>query len=819
MNRRIGILVDFLEEQYQTGIIASCIEVIKNAKDRCFIFSGGQVNNQGSPDQNYLYDLAQEGLDGLLVLAGSLLSAWSMNQIEDYLDSKFSCPKVLISARSDRFASVTVDNYQGMYDVVDHLAKVHGCRHIAFFRKTPGHSEGDERYKAWCDAMRDNGLDYGEAYVVPGTLYLNPETAVQYLFEKLKLLPGKNLDALVTTDTWQLNNLSPFLEERGYKIPDSLKAASFDFFMDHSMNFEPTCAHQPYDLLGAKAYELLRELMDGRPVEMNVKIPAQLILGNSCTCIDSIYRMQDPVFIDKSARTAVFPEDFDRMLDEIADLPEKDFVKPKDLVEAFRKECAKSKGAYAFENLQIEVQSYTNIVRLLSYLKTQNTAVYSDYIQQLNAVLWGIWQKVMLLQSKAAQTHRMRSRKVREILNSIYAGSTLKDVYYQFFYQVKLIGVRYGYIVLGGNKYQKDSLVAWLDVHQDPVCREPGDLELSGTFLDLQEILNSRFTLFSQECRLPEAVLFLPLKYNAVDLGYFCLEIPPEYWDDYFLFETFRLVLSSSLYSAMALAETKTALSKLTLAHEQLMRSETLASLGSLVAGIAHEVNTPLGVALTAGTFMIEQIQSIKKSSDSGVLTRSEFTSFLDKSLEASHIVVNNCGRAADLMQSFKQVSVDKTSDQKRTIRLAEYLQEVVTSLHPRFRKTKHQIHIDCPQDLKIETFPGALAQILTNALMNSLIHGFAGIEAGIISIQASWDPQDQNLILEYKDNGLGLDEDSLDKIFVPFKTSKADQGGSGLGTSIIHTLVTEKFGGDIVAKSEPGKGLSYTMHLPAKLV
>ncbi|MBL4630145.1 MAG: sensor histidine kinase [Paraglaciecola sp.] len=260
-------------------------------------------------------------------------------------------------------------------------------------------------------------------------------------------------------------------------------------------------------------------------------------------------------------------------------------------------------------------------------------------------------------------------------------------------------------------------------------------------------------------------------------------------------------------------SELATSMETVQMAKDQLVESERMASLGGLVAGIAHDVNTPLGVGVTATSFLRDRVQKLKKAYDEKKLTGSTMQSFLSEAQETITLLTTNLNRASDLISSFKQVAVDQTSEAVREINVSEYLSEVVQSLAPNFKQTQHTINIQCPENISIKCAPGVLAQILTNMIMNSLIHGFETKTKGAIKLDIS--EQDGNLIIDYSDDGRGLDKKTLERLFDAFFTTRRGKGGSGLGTHIMYNLVTQTLDGKIEAFSQPDEGLRYKISIP----
>ncbi|WP_100656162.1 sensor histidine kinase [Alteromonas flava] len=250
-------------------------------------------------------------------------------------------------------------------------------------------------------------------------------------------------------------------------------------------------------------------------------------------------------------------------------------------------------------------------------------------------------------------------------------------------------------------------------------------------------------------------------------------------------------------------------------AQNQLIESERMASLGGLVAGIAHDVNTPLGVGVTAASFLQERIDRLQEAFEEKSITQSQLSSFIEEARQTSVLLMNNLNRASELIASFKQVAVDQTSEAERTINLLDYLNEILQSLKPSFKHAKHTINVTCDPNLTIFCAPGAIAQIITNLVMNSVNHGFEHQVKGTIDIDVELLGDD--IKLRYSDNGIGLKPEYLDSLFDAFFTTKRAKGGSGLGTHIIYNLVTQTLNGQIEATSEPGKGLHYIIRFPQR--
>lgn len=259
--------------------------------------------------------------------------------------------------------------------------------------------------------------------------------------------------------------------------------------------------------------------------------------------------------------------------------------------------------------------------------------------------------------------------------------------------------------------------------------------------------------------------------------------------------------------------ELTASLDDLRLTQQQLVEQEKMASLGELVAGVAHEINTPIGVGITAVSYLDESLKRMQEGFESGSLTKADFTNILGSLNESAKIISGNLARAAELVRAFKSVAVDQSSEEARLFDLSDYVHDVLMSLRPKLKRYAHEITVDIPKGIQIYSDPGIFSQIITNFVMNSLNHAFSPEEKGLIQIGAK--VESGTLNLHYSDNGHGIEPDILRRLFEPFVTTKRGQGGSGLGTHIIYNLVTQVLNGKINCDSEIGKGVRFDINAP----
>ncbi|MGE5372763.1 MAG: ATP-binding protein [Solirubrobacterales bacterium] len=264
---------------------------------------------------------------------------------------------------------------------------------------------------------------------------------------------------------------------------------------------------------------------------------------------------------------------------------------------------------------------------------------------------------------------------------------------------------------------------------------------------------------------------------------------------------------------AEANRELRQKIDQLHAAQDELIRSEKMASLGQLMAGIAHEINTPVGISVTAITNMDNLTNTFEDAFENGSARRQDLADFLNNLRTGMAIAAANLIRAAEMIRSFKEVSADRTSEQRREFNVLKYINEILLSLQPKLKKTPHKIVVVCRPDLSIDSYPGAYAHILSNMVMNSLLHAFPDNQPGTIRIEATVEGNDFHLT--FSDDGCGMDKTVAAQIFDPFFTTKRSNGGTGLGMHIVNTTVTLQLHGKIDLITAPGAGTRFEITVP----
>jgi PAS domain S-box-containing protein len=254
-------------------------------------------------------------------------------------------------------------------------------------------------------------------------------------------------------------------------------------------------------------------------------------------------------------------------------------------------------------------------------------------------------------------------------------------------------------------------------------------------------------------------------------------------------------------------------LSTLKQAQTNLITSEKMASLGFLVAGIAHELNTPIGNSLLTASALADMVHGFEQRYAEGGIRRSELEAHLRETRTACDIMTTSLRRAADLINSFKQVAVDQTSDKRRTFDLHDVVKDTFATYAAQLRRANCETHVDVPTGLELDSYPGSVGQVLSNLINNTLLHAFEGRSHGVIAMSAR--ALDGDVEFVFADDGVGMPPKVLHQVFDPFFTTKMGQGGSGLGMNIVYNIVTNILGGHIDIASDPGQGTRITVRLP----
>lgn len=261
-------------------------------------------------------------------------------------------------------------------------------------------------------------------------------------------------------------------------------------------------------------------------------------------------------------------------------------------------------------------------------------------------------------------------------------------------------------------------------------------------------------------------------------------------------------------------------------AQSELVQSEKLASLGSMVAGVAHELNTPIGNAVTAASTLAFKVQEFATQAQNSSMRRSSINEFVAGAQDLSQLLLRSTQRAADLVTSFKRVAVDRTSEHRRSFDIRKAIDELMTALEPTIKRSPWEVHVHGTTGLVVDSYPGPFEQVISNLVINATQHAFEGREQGRIDIRISRGDESQTganeghadrICIAVSDDGCGMEAKAMQRIFEPFFTTKLGRGGSGLGLSISYNIVTSLLGGALEVSSGLGQGSTFLITIPMR--
>ncbi|MBI9098077.1 MAG: substrate-binding domain-containing protein [Spirochaetaceae bacterium] len=833
-NLRIAILTSGITFRYDELIWKSLKKNAVNNNIHITFFVGQSLKSPHGSEikHNAIYDQINPLLfDGLILVSGVLANYVSLDEYKNFLHRFLNIPKISLSIKINNIPSILIDNKKGIKDCVSHLIIEHGYKRIAFLKGPDGQQEADERYKAYLETLKDNNIEFDPELILKGDF-----TRKNGQSEVNRILDEKNIkiDAIVCANDEMAIGVYAALEGRGIKIPDQIAITGFDNLEICSDLYPPlSTITQPFELQAQKAIETIISIINGKTICDDIIIPTQFIIRKSCGCfnqpivdIDSL-RVEKKLVSDFSETeiTQVFSNirlELHLSVDStsgIHDVFNKTGIK---LINFFIDDLNNidSPGKFIrYLDLLLSDQDFSedyllNWQILMSIFHKNIINYYQD--PRLIPRAESIMQRAMpIIGELIKRTNNFKNFQEREYFSSMnrmarelvttfdiqelipliqkaVSAAKIKTIYLCFYEKV-------------GNRPSKKSKLMLAINDNKPI-------EIKEDFL------------FNSNDLLP-GDLFSATKYNIVKplffkndyFGYIILEDNSEYG---FIYESIRGQLSSALGGSWQLKKREIAEKELTKTienlkktQEKLVESQKMAALGTLVSGIAHEMNTPLGVCTTASSYLAGELESIQTLFKNKQLKQSDFENFFNCCQESTNLINTNIEKASNLVSKFKEISVDKTSIERKVINISQFLKEFALSSYDILHKINSKLEIVCHEGIEINSYPVEFYTIFSNLLSNSLIHGFDNEKEKKILIKV--EKENFDLRITYSDNGKGIKKEIIDKIFDPFFTTNRTKGGPGLGLHIVYNIVTQILGGTIECSSLRGNGVVFNIRIP----
>lgn len=743
-------------------------------------------------------------------------------------------PLIYLSTSYSPHPVVSLPNKPGITALISHLVEVHNCRRIAFIGGPAKHRYAIERLQGYTETLAEKGIAFDARRVCSDGAW-NQETGaegVAILLDERGLQIGTDIDAIVcASDQIAIGALAE-LTRRGINVPRQLALTGFNNIRESRTHFPSlTTVSMPFQQQSRQAMTRLVTLLGLVPPfgEMPEMLP-QMVVGESCGCGNqSLVRL----YSNNVAVLGRYPEIIQE--DDREDLTDM-------LTNHLHQTLLYPDAKIAAEQIVSALKSTLAGDSPDTLLRLIVPHIRTGYFGLMDQVFWQqmFGRCRVLLHTLCADPLRWSSadriiENIRETVAEHYSREqgTLSVWENKVSDVLRVLGMELG-------------LVPDLPAMMDLLVKDCQRLDIDSCWLVCYDVLpqgrapeQARLLLAMEQGQrydVPEGGVsftshqLLPVGYRRnAEAGTFVL-MPIMHGKNEYGYVIFNQSRSTNYYETLG-ASIGSALRSLHLrdelagrtrqlelsyqdllnAQRRLVEADKMAALGELVAGVAHEINTPVGVGVTAASTLMDESSRLLEA-----IERREgrnLPGMAGHIHECADVVLRNLERAAQLIESFKLIAVDQTRAEVRTINLASYLQDVMRSLMPKLRPGGHMVEVECPAEIEVTCDPSIVIRIITNLVMNSLLHGFESTRNGKIQLHCWQTPAEWGI--EYRDDGCGMDEKVLEKMFHPFFTTKRGRGGTGLGMHIVYNLVTQGLNGRIQCESALGKGVLFRIVAP----
>lgn len=801
----IALLTSLLTNPLSMDILEGVNEELSDSIE-LVTFTGGALGDRKHIEWidvsgNIIYDLVKiDRFDGVIIYGGAIGQYISRDEFKRFCNKFKPLPVVVISLNIEGIPSVSISNYTGVYDIVEHMIKVHKSSKIGYIKGPEGHEEAEERYHGYIDALKNNNIEFNSNFVTEGSFSVySGRTGVMEFLDHRNL----DLDTIVCADDDTALGAMAAIKERGLIIPDDIAVVGFDD-ISFAISTIPTLTtvKQPFKELGKEALNLILRIIDKQDVDMQVKIPSCPVIRDSCGCFEDLYFEEKLLLENKT----IWEQDHLDIIDSLLNEFSSEIVINRNFLEKIIQriedhflypESNKLFGIFnnLLGNQKSIVKSLAKINSFIIYIVTylgKKKGITKDQIlliiEQLRVKLYIGAYRERLLDNLQVEEHFFDINNINQMLHN---NATFKGLYKDTFKFFNSFGIKACYIVLFEevNKLGKQVRLAF-GFKDDEMFNIENSLSFSVNKLLPDEYFNlsRRNTIVTSLSSNKET-----MGYIIFDMGNVPLDMSHALsWYYGSIFKR-NFILKESKQKTVDLENTLSTLRK---TQTKLIESEKLAALGSLVAGVAHELNTPLGTSITYSTFIEEQINKIENSFNTNQLTKSFFTEQLDSLSLASKGIYTSLSKVAELIKSFKDVAIFNNFDKPEDFQLSDIIYEVIDDFKITLKTGLHQVSVDCPDNICIHSYKKSVFNIILGLFNNSISHGFIDSKKGRISISVI--KRDGNIVIDFKDNGVGIPETDFGKVFEPFYTTKRGKGFIGLGLHTIHNIVTQLLHGTI---------------------
>jgi DNA-binding LacI/PurR family transcriptional regulator/signal transduction histidine kinase len=828
----VGLLNERLFHDYPTGVLRGAARHARKSKTNLVSLNGGAFRHPRVYHRapGFLFDLGHADLfDGLILVMSQIGTRLTEEEQLAEVRRFTEHPVVIIGNPLPGVPSVCADNHGGMYRAVDHLITEHGHERILFVAGTEGNIESEVRLSGYRECLQSHGIAPNRELLAYGDFtYESGMELTERILTEGRILPGRDFTAVAAANDEMLRGIMESLERYGYHAPEQIACVGFDNSRASTSAVPSiTTIHQHHEELGETALRILQQLVAGEEVPEVTLVESELIIRDSCGCgYDQIGPLSGGI-VTSALEEERGPEeilDSARVSYQLADLLDVE----QSFHDAIDGESHKylRKLRYFLRRIATRVDRTGALRTVLESIAAAERDGTSERDARVNELL--AESRIILsdhlenvaeteLFTVVEEFYRLRRAGFSALTSpdSSYFATELKGSLYW-------LRISYCSIVLfdSGEPARKDLRIPKTGrvglsyrlpvddraIHQDEVISTldlfpPGDRPPGSPYVVIVE------PLYFLETAIGYMIISDELK-NLIGYDHLSASISAMLMDERDK-EDLRRVNAELSETNRRLMET---IRERDLARDRMVEQAKMAALGTIFAGIAHDVSTPLGNGVMLASHLTAQLDELEKSI--GKLSDDQRRKALREIGEGQNLLVRNIERAAEQLASFKRTAAGQASDTLTEFDLRAYMNDIVSSHRQQLKR--HSVNIRAPDYLRIVNYPGVFAQILGNLLTNSVLHGFTDGKKGTITIDVA--REDNMLAIRYRDNGQGMTEEVVRRVFEPFFTTKLGQGGSGLGMYIIYNLVTTKLRGQISCASRRGAGVDIQISVPANV-
>jgi DNA-binding LacI/PurR family transcriptional regulator/signal transduction histidine kinase len=840
----IGLFIDWVDSPFQFQMLEGIEAGAKKRDMNLYCFVGGAIKSPSAYERarNFIYDYATEKvIDGLIIMSTPVGNFVSIDVLNQFRSQYKNIPVVSIAQTLNNTYTVKIDNTTGLKLLVNHLIKDHGYKNIAIIKGPENNMEALERFNAYKDALEENGIPFNKELAVPGLFH------EQSGYDAAMLLLAKKdirIEAIVAVNDDMAFGAIKALQERDLNVPYDIAVTGFDDQLQ-CRYFSPSIStvKMPIFQLGFQAVGVLDNIFNHQPVEPIIMLPTKPVIRESCGCAihpqtelklgnhrdpalkmkkqneenPMVQRLFEFLYESLRLRNTGFTNDDILHFSDLFILSVKE-KKTSNLINYLS--MLMNKGDFRERGIEHLFQFFLNEkTGILDFFETQEEKADVDYqIQMISQHIFNYLKKNLNYNKIKLEREFIRFRTFGGELVVCSNTDQIIDTLLRVF---PILDTKTFYLSLYRQEEKEpDSIKSDLRMVLAYRNREKVKIDDHASFDPYEALVPEQYLDNSERWSL----IIEPIFFGSTRLGLAIFDMKIEGYIDYVMRRRVlndalnyavyvQRVLSQSRNLEKANSELSRTLNILKETQEKLIQSEKMSVIGNLVAGISHEINTPIGISVTAASHLDEITRNISGLYAMNNMKKSDFEKYLKTAEELSGMILNNLQKAHELIGSFKQVTVDQSTEERRIFNVKEYLDQILLSLKPALKKTDLAIEVKCPDNLELLSFPGAFYQIITNFLMNSVIHGYDKGQKGNIIIEIS--VENNQAMLEYADDGKGISPAIIDKIFDPFFTTKRGQGGTGLGLHVVYNIVSQKLNGSIKCTSSVGKGATFKVIFP----